>query len=569
MTDQNPLMDSSPVVEESRQSLSRITRLFIPMAVIMASIGILPRLFGANLDPVSASMPSDTVMYMELDGLNLLNQNSLRIVEAFQEILDEAEVEFDSEEPEQLLEDIDKQLFEELGMTVSDDILPWLGPNVGFGLLDITVETIENEDVPNFIIALSVRDKEAADQFLQKLIDVYEEDTGDIVLSSEYKGVQTFVLDSDFEDEQFAFARASEALILATNLELLTHAIDAQDGDNLASNSAFKETMAQLPQSRIISAYISGDFYNTFLATLAEDPAFSELQPDVFDQYLFESLGMSISTTEHGIQIDVKVIYDEIPEIQRRYLEARIGEATSAGLLPQDTYLLLSGHRLDLYGEFLQDSIADLGVPIEDVEESMSLFEEQLGFNPLTELLPILDGEFAIAITNSAYGQIVDQTDINIGTTLLLETSDSDAMLAMVNDLNANLEQVAGISAQPLANPNASVFEINDPFLGGQILAYGVSDQYLIISSSDKDIEALFEEKATLAESEQFVATWAAFPANTTPSIYIDVAELFSAVAGFDSDVDYAARFNPMTVFAAGSQFEGNSIGSTIIFFIP
>ncbi len=557
--------DSNPP-NDTRVALGRITRLFVPIALVMGVISILPRLFGANLAPVAASMPIETVFYMEVDALNLVNQDSLRIGESLQEIFEEADIEFNQEEPDQMLEEFEQQFFDETGLSIQEDILPWVGPNIGFALLEFDPNALASAELPPVIMGISVRDVQAADAFIPKMIDALNENIE--VSISDYEGVEIHSLTDKFGDT-FVVARTGQLLTITTDEMLVHEVIDAQEGDSLASSDLYKDAMAQLPENRIVSMYFSGQGYESLVSSLEDDPTLPDLQIENLTQFLFESVGSSISTNSHGFQIDSKAIYGDVTDAQRAYLEARAGELGSADLLPEETMILISGQRLDLYWELMEENLDAMGFPAGDIEESVELLEAQIGFNILEDLIPILDGEYAIAMLESGDGQIAAQSGFNLGAMLLLETSESDTMLSLVESLNETVGLLVGIPPQPISHPEAAVYEISSPFLGGQIVSYGVSDSHFMLASSDNDINVLLSDKPSLAESEAYQTAVAAFPADVIPGFYLNVDMMFELLTGFDPILDDAATLNPVSMVMAGSSFSENVIGTSVIIFIP
>ncbi|MEM7332430.1 MAG: DUF3352 domain-containing protein [Chloroflexota bacterium] len=562
MTEQNEITSNT----EAQNALGRIGRLFIPIALIMGIISILPRLFGANLDPIAASMPPDTLFYMEINGLNLLSQDSLRIAESFQEIMDEADFDFDSEDPNLALEEIEQQFFEDTGLSIQEDILSWVGPNFGVALMGLEQEFVDFGEVPDIILGVSVLNQNEADAFIPKMIELVGEESE--VTESEYQGVRIYTAVDNFGDA-VSFARTAEVMVITPQEALIQAVVEAQNGESLASTDLYKDTIAQLPEERIMTFFMAGAGYDNFLSIMEADPTLPGFQADALAQLLFDSIGMSISTNAHGIQIDTKTIYSDMSEAQRAYLEANTGEMASAKLLPESTMMLISGQRLDLYWAFMQENFDAMGLPAGDIDEAMNLFEAEFGFNPIEDLIPILDGEYAIALTESNEGQISASMGVNMGAMLLLETSESNAMRSLVEDINDTIFGLIMIQPQLISHPDAAVYEISNPFLGGQIAAYGVSDSHFILSTSDGEISQLLSDKSSLADSAVFQETWAAFPETNKPVLYMNVGEMFGMLTGLDPDLDNAARLNPVSIVAAGNQFENDVVGSTVIIFIP
>lgn len=549
----------------------RVVWLFAALAIIMAIVAIIPRLFGFGLDPVAASMPRDTILYMEINGLNLLNQDSLRIAEAFQDALADADIEIDTEDPQRLLEDLDARLLEETGLTVQDNILPWIGPEVGVGFTSFgSLDFFGPPDPPQFLVAISVRDKAAADQFVQDLLISVGEEDGRPFTESIYEDVTIYTqLDSFNEEEEVAMARVGEAFLIGSSTGMVQGGIDAQDGENLASNEQYKAVSDVLHPDRFLTLFLPGNFYEELASSLPQDDALFDLQSSL-QQLQVDGIGMSMASTPFGIQIDTKAIYVELPEAQRAYLEAQDGVISSANLLPEETLMVISGDRLDLNWKSMLESLAGDETAVEDLEEAMALFALQFGFNPVSDLIPIMDGEFAIALTESSEGLLAAQAGMNMGMAMLFETSDPESMGIILSQLNGSVEQILGLPPEVVNLSGTEVYTIVDPFLLGELLAYGVSDTHLLLATSQSSLEGLLSEELSLADSENYQLVWNAFSDDVTPVMYLNFSRILNMVVGFDPTVaEEAEMLNPVTAVAAGTQLDGEVFGTTIIIFIP
>jgi hypothetical protein len=176
-----------------------IAALGLVAIIIVGGIFLLPRLFGADESAIAGVMPPETSMLVELNALNLANDETNRIARAFEDVFNEADVEFDAEDPGSGLESLDDQLEEATGLTVTDDILPWIGPNLGLGLVELDIEAMNEGEPPQIIFAATIRDTAVADVFIEDLIDAIEDDTGNRVEEVEYGGALVFEVDSDLK----------------------------------------------------------------------------------------------------------------------------------------------------------------------------------------------------------------------------------------------------------------------------------------------------------------------------------------------------------------------------------
>lgn len=555
--------------KKETNSLRRVVGLFVSLALIVIILGLFPRLFRLGSAPLAESMPADTVLYVELDALNLLNANSQRIAEAFQPLFAEADLNIETDNPLTALEELDSALFDELGLTFSDDIFPWLGTNMALGMNAFDAEVFSQNRVPNVIFAAAVRDRNEADRFVQSLVTAVEKQPDLQFARMDHEGVLFYVVDSPREEDRIAMARSEDAFLLTSNEESMRQAIEAQNGPNLAQNEQYQNTINQLPPERIISAYLSGDLYQSLFASLENDPGFSELDVNALNQFIFESVGMAMSTTPQGIQMDFKVLFNEFTPEQQALFDAQTPELSVPQLLPDSTYLLVTSQRLDLNWEVLQSSFGVLGLPAADIEESMALFDSQFGFNPLSDWLPLMDGEYGLALIESNEGLIAQQTAVDVGALLFFETSKPSDMDQIVQIINQNVLLGLGLFPQQVNLDQANLYLLQDPFLGGEIAAYGVSDHYLLIGTSSNDLRSLFTNPTPLAEAEKYQSTWAAFPEDTIPVMYMDIEEMMATFSTAVPGFGFTPGLNPITTAAMGIKYEGLSSTSTIILFVP
>lgn len=541
-----------------------IAALALVAIIVVGGIILLPKLFGSDTSAIAGVMPPDTTMLVELNALNLANEDTSRIARAFQNVFDEADVAFDAEEPGQALENLDDQLKDATGLTITDDVLPWIGPNLGIGLAELDIEAMNQGDPPQLIFAATIRDTAVADIFIEDLIDVIEEESGNRVDEVEYGGALVFEVDSDFDDERIAFGRSSEIFFLATTIDLLEDAIDAQQGENLGDVAEYQDTIADLPGDRAMTIYISGEGIED-AAKGAEDSG--EVQG--FDAGVVKDLGligvgMSITAVPEGIQVDFASNYENLTDEQQAMLDAQTDKIRTAEFLPESTYLFLVGQRMDLVWENALNSLD--GVNADDLDEAMDLFDDMFGFNPSDDLLPLLNGEYSLAIIDSDEGLVAEQFDTNLGLVVMAGTSDSEELANLAEDFTDGLED-QDMNVDDSGNDDVTVYEVEDAS-GELVGAYGVSEDYLVLSTSGETVEGLFLGENNLADSDKYKDAWDAFPRGTIPVMYMDLDGLFAALEDIDPTVADAADVNPVYAFAMGTRADGNSTHMTMIFFI-
>ena len=543
-----------------------IAALALIAVVVIGAIFLIPRLFGADENAIASVMPPSTSLLVEVNALNLANEDAQRVARAFEDVLDESDVDFNADDPASALEQLDDQMDEATGMTITDDVLPWIGPNLGIGLLELDVEAIDNNEIPQIIFAATIREIEPADIFIEDLIDVIEEESGNRVDEVEYGGALVFEIDSDFEDERIAFGRSDTIFFIATNIDTLEEAIDAQNGESLAGVEEYQDTIASLPGDRAVTVYMSGDSIEEFANAAEDSPDFEGFDADVIKDLELKGVGMAGMVTAEGIRLDFVSNYNSLSEEQQEMLDAQTDNIKTADFLPESTYLFLVGQRLDLTWQTAVDALASSGVNEDDFDEAMDMFDDTFGFNPNDDLMPLLNGEYSIAIIDSDEGLLAEEFETDLGAVIMIGSSDGEELTNLAEDFTDGLED-QDLSVDDSGNDDVTVYEIEDP--GGDLVgAYGVSEDYLIASTSGESIENLFNGEANLADSDKFSNAWDAFPRGTIPVMYIDLDGLFAALEDVDPTMGDMVDVNPVYAFALGTNNDNNTTLTTMIFFV-
>ena len=543
-----------------------IAALALIAVVVIGAIFLIPRLFGADENAIASVMPPSTSLLVEVNALNLANEDAQRVARAFEDVLDESDVDFNADDPASALEQLDDQMDEATGMTITDDVLPWIGPNLGIGLLELDVEAIDNNEIPQIIFAATIREIEPADIFIEDLIDVIEEESGNRVDEVEYGGALVFEIDSDFEDERIAFGRSDMIFFIATNIDTLEEAIDAQNGESLAGVEEYQDTIASLSGDRAVTVYMSGDSIEEFANAAEDSPDFEGFDADVIKDLELKGVGMAGMITAEGIRLDFVSSYNSLSEEQQEMLDAQTDNIKTADFLPESTYLFLVGQRLDLTWQTAVDALASSGVNEDDFDEAMDMFDDTFGFNPNDDLMPLLNGEYSIAIIDSDEGLLAEEFETDLGAVIMIGGSDGEELTNLAEDFTDGLED-QDLSVDDSGNDDVTVYEIEDP--GGDLVgAYGVSEDYLIAATSGESIENLFNGEANLADSDKFSNAWDAFPRGTIPVMYIDLDGLFAALEDVDPTMKDVVDVNPVYAFALGTNNDNNTTLTTMIFFV-
>lgn len=496
---------------------------------IAAAVRFLPRLLGADEAAIAQVMPEETAVFLELNLLNLQNEAARQLADRLEETYSAADIPLSTNDPSTLFNALDGLLREATGLTVSEDVRPWVGPNIGLALLPDETGVVQT-DHPAWVVAATIRDDDKADAFLSELTAVLQANQG------EYSGFL-----AGYEPQ---VVRQDNLLLFASDPQTLAAVIENPDGLSLADSKRFQETMGQMPADRGATVYVAGEVVDSLLDTAV--PAIGVAQ-GILPTYT--AVGMAAFATEAGIQIEMVGPHEPLNETQEAYRAAQTGDHQTAAALPEETAVFLTGQRLDLLWQLAKGSLDSLGYAEADVDEAMQLFAGLFGFNPDTELLASLEGAYSLALL---------LPDAEAPGVVLLAAHEAPGTL---NDQAESF--AAGLAPVGLAAENANgIYTVTDEE-GRPLAAYAVHDGYLVVGNEAGGVTAVTQSTNSLADNPAFQTAWAALPDGTVPVLFMNLAQIpeFLAIEAADNPISRA-------VFGTKSD-EAISRGSLILFVGP
>lgn len=526
-------------------------------------------------DKAAQAMPPDVLFYGHVDMMNLDCEKLTVIARTFSEELDEeTDCVLDT-----WFDEIEQSMQEDLDLSFKEDVQPWLGQNIGFGLREFSLTDYGDIDRAQAVLAVESRDAKKAEAFLERLRDALAEDAAEPIAEDVYKGVRLYSLDAEHELEaDLVFGRSGDLVLFGAGAEIVQAAIDAQGGESLGDRTEFLDVTRELSPESIFTFYMDLAKYVDMTAEMAEN--LYGMDPSLFsverlNAYRGSAGGLSI--VDAGIQMDVVYIVneEELPEAQRT-LMASIRQATTMDdVLPQSTYLFYAGRSIDLAWQNLRETLDQAG-SWEDVDESMELFASTFGFNPSTDLFPKLDGEWAFVITPSSNGVLAEQLDVSLGFAFLAQTSDPQGLESTLSGVEIPSAEMGFVQLDPVENPEMTLYNLVQPFVGDPLLTFGAGKGHFLLGSSEKLLESFFEEGPSLSGSERYRSVWREFPSGTVPVFYFDVEGMFGQIReGLDEfdremfDEEIGQTLDAIQFFAVGvPPSQGDAIKVSMILFL-
>ena len=157
--------------------------------------------------------------------------------------------------------------FEEAtGIDFETGVMSWIGPEFSVGLLDADWGREE------WVVAamMGVRDKDAAERFLDDWLDYMEEEWHTDFDRDDYRGFDILVSEDGYQ----AYALTDDWLVFATDeraLEDILIRVDGHEDTSLASEDPFREAQSQLAERRLASVYVSLRESEDLLEELADE----------------------------------------------------------------------------------------------------------------------------------------------------------------------------------------------------------------------------------------------------------------------------------------------------------
>ncbi len=536
---------------------------------ILDPFGWIARLLGGGAGAASVT-PPDVPVYVGLDLGRLRTAEVDRLIATFAEATDS-----DARDLDSAIEQLDESLEEQYGVTITDDVMPWVGQYVGLAGFDLGLGPVAGvqQAQGEWLLAIEARDRRGADAFLERLREQIAEDTDRQFDASEYEGVTLYELSAEPFDE-WALARSGSYVLIAGKAETLRAAIDAQRGESLADSDTYQDSLRRLPEGAVVRSYV--DF--AALAALTEETG-AAMFPSPYmglQSAGVSYMGASGSLVEEGIRLNVSVVYDPelATEAQLANFGAEIEPTAIDHRFPEDTFLFFSTRGISQAWSNIQETV-DPNQAYADLLESLRLLEEQIGIDLGDDLLAYLDGEIGVGLAASNEGMLPELMDTQLGLLVLAETTQEDPLRATVEDLSAQITDESGMTLREVTVAGIDAFELGQTFPRAAILVYGVGEGTLFISTGRELVEGAFADGPSLADNETYQTTWDSFPAGSTPAFYLNLEGLLGQIregqAGLMvQDFDESTAFlDPIHVIAAAGELtEDYTAESTFIAFI-
>jgi hypothetical protein len=545
-------------------------------------VGNLKMLVGLGGDPVIASIPANSKMYIGIDLLNAQPEKLNRLFKPFADAAGST-----TKDTNAAIQDLDKQLKEASGITFTDDIVPWIGKSAGLSIQELQMDANGMPQKVEMVFSVQSRDNDKADAFLKKLKSSIETESDEKLSEAAYANVTIYSLKTEASsgfNAGIAFARSGDVVLVSLTDTSIKSAIDAQKGNSLGKDKVYLALTEKLPKDRLMTMYIAPQqFMEMYFSLLTANPtygaAFSEqtlqLMREQFQKVDGEIISWSI--VEAGLQMDILASYvpEKLTAADKSAFTQLKTPLKTVEMLPENTLLFAGGQITSEAWKTMRDQIIKMGgVSQSEYDESMSQFEKQFKVNPDKDLIPYLGGEMMLAVMPSSQG-LFQQAKVNLGAVIALGSTDSTKVTAAVDKFAAAMPALMG---QPLDRKEATgvtYYKMVDPSSKTEMFAMGVGKPYLLVGTSGDVLENLFSAKSSLARSARYQSALKTLPNGAVPSFYIDLEGLLGTIretmpkTSLESFNKSTQALKPVTLLVAGnSMVNDNLMKITMVVFI-
>ena len=537
-----------PIEPTHKTNSSRLLAGLVLAALVFTAIGATVLWRNLSSDPFASahSVPADMDYVVTFDALALSDSERLQaFVDAFAVPLVDAEM--IETYPEDLVLAIDEAIEEELGITLSDDLLPWIGRSMSIAG---TVPTIadpmafQSDDLElAFIVSADVRDRGAAEAFVGKMLDLARE-SGSGVTSTEIAGQPGHRIAVSDGSPDGAVVVTETSLLFGTEDEVAS-ALGAKDsGLSMADDAGFRDAMNRLPSERMVSFYVAPSAIEavTALGTAGMPQSEGLADPPLPSQ----GLAVSVALIDEGLLVSYV-----LPNVGAEAVAISPDAAVLASL-PKDTlgFLSIASEAGATQTQLDNELFADLGYPLD-------AWSDELGID-LVSLFESFSGNMTFAATETRNSSIADATDVPVGVVAALGLNASGPM----KDLVAMLEEM--MTDQGLTFDTAgSVTTVGAD--GQELVSYSIEEGLAVVGTGSKLVGTVASGgEGGLLQTEQYIELENALVGDGL-LMYVDVARIVDLAPMTSNE---SATLDPFRGVGLGADIDDQTMLMEVLFLI-
>ena len=437
------------------------------------------------------------------------------------------------------------------GFNIEDDVLPWVGPELSFAILDF-----RSSRDPESVAVLGVRDHQAAADFMEDRVDYWEEEEG---ADFDTDSTDDFEIWVD-EDEPLALALSRNWLVIANDEDAMEDVLDLMTGEedeSLAQAETFQAARAAMTGRRFASLYVDLEEAIDGISGIGILPGISAAGALGAPEWA----AVSAQWVDRGLVVETVAPNESDSDGEPEQLDH------PAKVLPDDTLAflatafnpdveswdsdledLISGlETLAFYGLgdpgfmdefFLDELLYSGGGPGGALDD----FKDKSGVDVGEDFLAYLDGQFILGVREFDFQRLDEPDDYAIDAFALLsyQSEFEEDLLETMEDLADWLEDlyIDGDSEDLGADQDAVIFDL-EPEVGETAYSpgYVLHDGFLTMGTTEDALEAIIDsqkgDQDNLEGSPEYQRATHLLPDPLQVLFFVDLQTI---VAGFDPD---------------------------------
>ena len=420
------------------------------------------------------------------------------------------------------------ELQEETGIDIEDDILPWLGRDITFALLDASAEPAE------WIVLLQTDDRDASQVFLEDLVE-FLEDTEFMEFKRRTRG-DALIFNEEFDE--ISFGLTDDYVLFGPTEDVVREMIrdlESPPSRPLSDDAAFLQIRELVPDERFMLLFIDTEQLIEDALQIASPlgTGFGTIEDSIPD-----AIVMSGSFIDKGMKLD---LFFDTP---RASLVASDGGALDISkALPEDTLLLMSLTGVQEGWKLARESISDsddfdvrgFGDLLDDALDDL---EDTTGIDLETEVIDELIGAIALAWLPGDLQ--FEQSGIlpAIEALFLAELGNTRGMEELMEELTGILEDEVGLDVRRDRIGPFDAVAIDLGELGAGIgdfsPGYMFTDDMWVVGTTEDSLfrvaDTIGGAEKSLKSNPEFRRLSALTPKDPSQVIFADVAGIIETV---------------------------------------
>jgi hypothetical protein len=483
-----------------RLVVALVTLLGLAGAAVVAAYLLL---FAGGADRAASLAPANTAFYASVYLQPSAGQqmNLSELIGRLPGFADEASLD---EKVDQIVEN----LLSGTGIDYRTQVKPWLGDQIAIAGWPASDDPTQLTTV----VFAAFKDRDAAESAAAELAS----QAGTSTTAESYEGVTLHVADGG------TYAFVGDMLAVGSTADAVHAVVDVDQGaDSLATRSDFRAALRRVPPDHLASAFVD-------LRAFASASGIEDQLTGV------STLSAALVAETDGLRLSGSAPFASEPSASQAAEPVTSEPGTlvewmPAGTLAEATVFGLRGILEDAEAAVgANPGAGDVGSMLDTIRAVVAF---GLGLDLDADILPLLEGETAIAISGIADGQPSGQ--------LLLRPTDP----AMAGTIDTVAERLSGLGADSTSvdHEGVTVTTVRIPDVAD--VAYAVTDGVVILGLSDDDVIAALDahDGDALRGSASYDRTFAVGGTRSGTELFVDIAALVD-LAGDTLDLPSDAR---------------------------